>query len=252
MPFLVDRTVVIQAAPDIVFRYFTDSARWAAWWGQGSTIDARPGGRMHIRYPDGTEAAGEVIEIVAPERFVFTYGYTSGTPIAPGGSQVTIRLEPFGRGTRLRLAHEFADEAIRDHHVQGWRFQLSLFCNVVADEVHAGAAAAVDAWFDAWAETDAGARERVLARIASPGVRFRDRFSNIEGAGELLSHIAAAQRFMPGIRMQRSGDVRHCQGTVLTEWTARADDGRERARGINVFDFDPDGRIQSVVGFMNR
>src|SRR5262249_5445683 len=40
----LNRTVVIRAMPETVFRYFTDSARWAAWWGHGSTIDARPGG----------------------------------------------------------------------------------------------------------------------------------------------------------------------------------------------------------------
>ncbi len=249
LPFRLDRSVVIQAPPDAVFRYFTDSARWASWWGQGSAIDARPGGRLRIRYPDGTEAVGEVTEVVAPSRIVFTYGYASGAPIAPGASQVTISLEPLGRGTRLHLAHDFDEAAVRDHHVQGWRYQLSLFCNVVADEVHAGAAGIVDGWFDAWAEPDANARERLVARLVAPDVRFRDRFSSIEGASELLPHIAAAQRFMPGIRIERAGDVRHCQGTVLTDWVARSADGQDRARGTNVFELGADGRIVSVVGF---
>ncbi len=44
----LDRTVLIVADVDTVFRYFTDSARWAAWWGAGSTIDARPGGHVRI------------------------------------------------------------------------------------------------------------------------------------------------------------------------------------------------------------
>ena len=50
----VERTIAIHAAPGTVFRFFTDSTRWATWWGTGSTIDARPGGRLLIRYPDGT------------------------------------------------------------------------------------------------------------------------------------------------------------------------------------------------------
>jgi hypothetical protein len=33
---------------------------------------------------------------------------------------------------------------VRDQHVQGWRFQLALFANVVSDEVFADASAVVD------------------------------------------------------------------------------------------------------------
>ena len=42
-PHLLERTVDIGATVDTVFEYFTDSALWAAWWGAGSAIDARPG-----------------------------------------------------------------------------------------------------------------------------------------------------------------------------------------------------------------
>jgi len=245
----LDRTLVIEAPQATVFRYFTDSARWAAWWGAGSAIDARPGGRVLVRYPDGTEAVGEVVEVSPPSQIVFTYGYVKGTPVAPGESRVTIRLEAAARGTRLHLVHEFADAAVRDHHVQGWRYQLSLFANVVADEVHQDAGGLVDAWFAAWAEPDERARAKSLAAIASGDVRMHDRFSCVAGTGELTEHIAAAQRFMPGMRMQRQGDARHCQGTVLADWTAVGPDGQPRGRGTNVFTLDAQGRIESVTGF---
>jgi uncharacterized protein YndB with AHSA1/START domain len=247
----LDRTVVIRAHRDIVFRYFTDTARWAAWWGAGSTIDAQPGGQMRIRYPDGTEAVGEVLEIASPERIVFTYGYANGQMIAPGGSRVTIRLEPHAEGTRVALTHEFADASVRDHHVQGWRYQLSLFSNVVVNELHAGAADAVDAWFAAWATADERQREAALERIATPTVTFRDRYSTIDSIAELHAHIGAALRFMPGVRLERAGAVRHCQGTALADWTATGlrPDGQARATGTSVFVFDPDKRIASVIGF---
>ena len=246
----VDRTVVIQATPAIVFAFLTETPRWAAWWGAGSEIDARPGGRMKIRYPDGTEVTGEVTEVRAPKRIAFTYGYASGKMIPPGGSRVTIELEPIGAATRLKLTHEVAEEITRDLHVQGWRYQLSLFANVVADAVNAGAASVVDAWFDAWADPDAASRERTLSRIAADDLRFRDRYSNTDGVGDLVAHITGAQRFMPGIRMQRHGDVRHCQGTVLADFVARSSDGQDRAKGTNVFVFGADGRLEWVTGFM--
>jgi uncharacterized protein YndB with AHSA1/START domain len=249
LPYRLDRTVVIQAKQETIFRYFTDSARWAMWWGKGSTIEARPGGRVFVRHPNGIESSGEVIEIEAPARIVFTYGFVSGNPIPPGASRVTIRLEPIASGTRVHVSHEFAESAVRDEHVQGWRYQLSVFSNVVADEANAGAVDAVDAWFQAWSEPDAAAREATLAGAATPDVRFRDRFSAVDGVPDLVIHLGASQRFMPGLRLQREGDVRHCQGTVLADWVARTADGQERARGTNVFVIASGGRFESVTGF---
>jgi uncharacterized protein YndB with AHSA1/START domain len=248
LPHSLNRTITIEASTETVFRYFTDTARWAAWWGAGSSIDARPGGAVKIGYPDGTQVEGAVVEIASGERIVFTYGYVGGQPIPAGASLVTIALRPVAQGTELSLTHAFAEAAVRDLHVQGWRFQLSLFGNAVANEVHANAAEIVDAWYAAWTIADAGERDTALLKIAAPGVRFRDRYSLIDGAGELSAHIAAAQRFMPGIALRRKGGVRHCQGTVLTEWTAVSQDGVERMAGSSVFHLGADGRIESAVG----
>lgn len=245
----LERSVVIRATPETVFRFFTDAARWASWWGDGSTIDARPGGRVLIRYPGGIEVAGEVLEITAPEHLAFTYGFVSGTPIPPGASVVTVRLERVSGGTHLHLTHAFAEERVRDEHVQGWRYQLAIFSNVVTSEVNREAASLVDAWFSAWSEADAGELSRQLSTLAVPGVRFRDRYGLTDGAADLIPHIAAAQRFMPGIRLERQGTVRHCQGTLLADWRAIGPDGQERGRGSNVFVLDPEGRIESVTGF---
>ena len=251
LPHRLDRALDIQADPQVVFRFFTDPVRWAAWWGAGSTIEARVGGRVLIRYPDGTEASGEVVELAPPERLVFTYGYAKGSPIPPGTSLVSLRLEPRGQATRVLLSHAFADPAVRDEHVQGWRFQLSLFANVVADEAFAGSAERVDRWFAAWSEDDAREAEKALRAVAATGVRMRDRFSALEGIEEVLLHMAAGRRFMPGLRMQREGPVRQCQGMALADWVARTADGQERASGTNLFVFDGGGRIESVTGFWN-
>ena len=255
LPHKLDRTVVIRASRETVFRFFTDTQRWASWWGKGSTIDAKPGGKMFIQHPEGTQAMGEVLEVTPPEHIVFTYGFVSGKPIAPGTSRVTIRLEaagPGGRETRLSLKHEFAETAVRDEHVQGWRFQLALFGNLVANEVNANASGVVDAWFDAWAEPDATARVRAIEQIAAPDIHFRDQYSLTDGVADLLPHIAAAQIHMPGIRLRRNGDVRHCQGTVLADWKVVMPDGQQKGTGTNVFTIGPDGRIESVTGFWNR
>ena len=249
LPHTLDRTILIAAPRELVFRYFTDGERWASWWGAGSTIDARPGGRVLIRYPGAVEASGEVVEVSPPDRIVFTYGYASGKPIPPGESRVTIRLDVSGRSTRVHLRHEFADAAIRDHHVQGWRYQLSLFANVVANEAHRDVDQTVETWFAAWAEPNQANRQRTLESIVTPDIRVRDRFSCIDGLDDLAHHVTAAQRFMPGVRLQKAGKARHCQGTVLADWTAIGPDGQPRGQGSNVFVLGSDGRIESVTGF---
>lgn len=248
LPYSVERTVTIRAPRDTVFRYFTDSERWAAWWGAGSTIVPVPGGQVHIRYPNGIEAGGEVVEVAAPDHVVFTYGFRSGQPIALGASVVTIALRETANGTVVHLTHRFAEPAARDQHEQGWRYQLSLFANVVADEAHRGAAETIDAWFAAWSEAETVVRESTVRRIAAPTIAFHDKFSHVVGLTDLLPHLAAIHRFMPGMRLIREGVVRHCQGMALADWRAVMGE-EERGRGTNVFVFDATGAVAAVTGF---
>jgi uncharacterized protein YndB with AHSA1/START domain len=141
LDFVLDRVVNIRARRETVFRYFTDSARFAAWWGAGSSIEPRPGGRVAIRFPNGIEAGGEVLEILPPERIVFSYGFASGQPLPIGASRVTVTLEQAPDGTLVRLRHELPNAEVRDEHVQGWRYQLALFANVATREQHQDVAA---------------------------------------------------------------------------------------------------------------
>lgn len=248
LPYALTRTVMIQARPETVFGYFQDTARWAAWWGAGSTIDPRPGGTIVVRHPGGIEAAGTIIEIAPPETIVFTYGYRSGRPFGVGASLVTISLETAGGGTRLTLTHELADETAQNEHVQGWRFQLSLFGNLISNDLHRNVAGLADAWFQAWAEPDDHKRRAALAAITAPTVTFGDRYSMLEGLDDLVFHAGATQKFMPGMRLEPSGDVRHCLGTALVDWIVNAPDGAVKARGTNVFRLDADGKIAAVIG----
>ena len=250
LPHTLERTVIIEAPPDTVFRYFTDSSRWASWWGAGSTIDPQPGGAVYMRHR-GAEISGEVVEIAAGSRIVFTYGYANGQPIGPGESRVTIEVRPCPAGTELRLSHAFAEPAARDLHIQGWRFQLSIFANVVANEIHANAEAITDAWYRVWTLADAAERDRALASIAAPTIEFRDQYSLLSGFEDLSAHIAAALRFMPGFTLRRKATARHCQGTVLADWAATGPDGAERMAGTSVFRLNAEGKIVSAVSVAN-
>lgn len=248
LPHALDRTLLVRARRTTVFSFFLDNDRFAAWWGKGSTIDARPGGTVRICYPGGVVASGRVEAVERGSRIVFTYGYEGeGKPIAPGGSRVTVTFADDPHGTLVSLRHEVADAAVRDQHVQGWRHQLSVFAHVAAEVEHAGAAALVDDWFAAWNEPDAAARARLLDRCCTDDVTFRNAWAALANKAEILPHIAAALQFMPGIRLERHGPVRHCQGTALADWRMQKGDATVGA-GTNVFELASDGRIRAAVG----
>jgi uncharacterized protein YndB with AHSA1/START domain len=248
-PHELERTVVIHARPAEVFAFFTDSSRWARWWGAGSTIDPVSGGAVLIRYPNGVEVVGDVVDIAPPRRLVFTFGFASGAPIAPGGSRVTITLTSHREGTVLHLSHAFADGHARDLHVQGWRYQLSVFANVVADAVNADLETMIDNWFAAWSEDDESASARRLAGVADTDVTFRNAFSALSGIADLVPHIAATRRFTPSRSIRREGGVRHCQGTLLVDWCTLDAASTPVGSGTSVFTLNLDRKIQSVVGF---
>jgi uncharacterized protein YndB with AHSA1/START domain len=96
-----------------VFKAWTDAKHLAQWWGpNGFTnpvceIDARVGGaiRIHMRSPDGSvyPMKGEIREIVAPERLVFTNIAVDadGNHIIEGFTTVTF-AEEHGK-TKLTL-----------------------------------------------------------------------------------------------------------------------------------------------------
>jgi uncharacterized protein YndB with AHSA1/START domain len=250
LAFSVDRTVEIRASCSTVFRFFTDPARWARWWGEGSTIDPVVGGAVLIVYPGGERVSGVIRELVVDRRLVFSYGYeAAGRPIAPGGSLVTIELAELADGaTRLELRHDVDRAETRDLHVQGWRHQLARFADVVASDAFAGADDAVAAWFASWNDGDADHRRATLGAAVSADVRFRDAHGDIYGLDELVNHVGAVLRFMPGLKLEMRGTVRRSHDVALADWAAVAPDGSAALSGTNVFRFAADGRIRDVIG----
>jgi uncharacterized protein YndB with AHSA1/START domain len=250
LPQVLTRSVVIRAQPETVFRFFTDSTRFASWWGAGSSIEARPGGAVRIVYPGGVLVTGSVVSVDPVRQISFTYGYETQNHelVPPGGSLVTVSLEEHPEGTMLRLTHDLPTAAAREAHLPGWRYQLAVFANRVAEEAHGGAEALVDRYFAVWSETDAARRRGELTSVATADLVFRDGFGVTASPEDLAEHIGAAQIHMPGLRLERDGALRHCQGTGLANWVARAPDGSIAARGCNVIEFAPDGRLARVVG----
>lgn len=242
----LERRISIRARRETVFAYFTDPERFARWWGEGSTIEPRVGGKVFIRHPNGVTVSGKILEIDPPGRIVFTY--------VGGGveSLVTVALREAPEGTLLELHHAFSSAKIRDQYVQGWRYQLALFSKVVSEEAQSGVERNVDAFLRAWGEKDRESRRALLESCVTPAISFRDAYSATDGLDDMLANLEAVQVFLPGITLSRAGDVRLSHGTALAEWTAKRENGDPAGKGVNVFDLDPDGRIARVAGFWDR
>jgi uncharacterized protein YndB with AHSA1/START domain len=118
------------AAPDKVWRAWTDPQALKKWWGPGpgepvslAELDVRAGGRFRIVFggPDGKahECAGVYKEVVPNRKLVFTWSWPNTTPERE--SLVTITFRAAGKGTELEFRHEqLFDEKVRDDHQRGW------------------------------------------------------------------------------------------------------------------------------------
>jgi uncharacterized protein YndB with AHSA1/START domain len=122
------------AAPEKVWRAWTDPQAVAKWWGPGpgepvsaAELDVRVGGRFRIVFggPDGKahECAGVYKEVVPNRKLVFTWTWPNSTPERE--SLVTIVFKAVHDGTELLFKHEqLFDEKVRDDHKRGWSSSL--------------------------------------------------------------------------------------------------------------------------------
>jgi len=133
-PVQVERRVA--ATPERVYAYFTDAALWARWQGTGATLNARPGGELHVRM-GGSESAGargRFVTLEPPSRLVVTWGWIDAPfgPVPPGSTTVEIELIADGDGTLIRLTHHGLPPELGDQHDAGWSLYLTRLATVVA------------------------------------------------------------------------------------------------------------------------
>lgn len=120
---LADREIVasrlLNAPRELVFKAFTNPKHIVHWWGpNGFTntiheMSVRPGGvwRFMMHGPDGTDWPNKIVylEVVEPERLVYTHGDDSDSDV--GQFHVTVTFETQGQKTLLTMRSLFATAA---------------------------------------------------------------------------------------------------------------------------------------------
>jgi uncharacterized protein YndB with AHSA1/START domain len=130
----VTLTRILNASRERVFAAWTDSSLLAQWFAPApgftttATNDLRRGGDYTIafRSKEGAlhTATGKYMEIVPPERLVFTWRWLENSQA--DGSIITILLRDLGGKTELTLVHSQLPTAeSAKSHEQGWTGCLS-------------------------------------------------------------------------------------------------------------------------------
>ncbi len=116
----------IAAPPDVVFAFLTDPEKYTRWKGVAAELDPRPGGVYRVQMSADAFVRGQFVEVEAPSRVVFTWGWEGNDAIPPGSTTVEVVLEPDGDETIATLRHSgFPDDGAADEHGQGWEHYLS-------------------------------------------------------------------------------------------------------------------------------
>jgi len=257
MPILtqIDVSLEIEASPETVWAILTTPDLFSIWMEGKVEFEAKVGSPFRAAFPHvQTVIAGEVVTLDADARHLgLTWGVESGhhsEAIPAGSSLVEFRVYDTEGGCRVELSHSrLPSGAVAEGQEGGWRFHLSkmaLYANRTDLEV--GLERTLEGWFSAWSEPDGAARLEILGACCEGDIEFRDDWTVAVGIEQLNQHIAMCFQFMPGWKLEPTGDVRICRGEALVGWRSTGPDGAA-PEGFNHVSAARDGTLRRVTGF---
>ena len=149
VPDRVEREILIDAPPDVVWSVITEPEHVGRWFSDSAAIDLRPGGELVLTWDEHGPVYWRV-EAVDPPSFV-SYHWLRGEhdgPVAESSTLVEFSLVPEGDGTRLRvvesgftaLAGSEEDNAKEaEEHRRGWELELDELREYVSTHVQGAA-----------------------------------------------------------------------------------------------------------------
>jgi hypothetical protein len=115
------------------------------------------------------------------------------------------------------------------------------------------AAQLVERYLDTWNETDPQDREAALAAVWSKDARYVDPLATVAGRDQISAVIGAVQQQAPGHVFRLLDGIDSHHNVVRFRWElVPASGGDSVAVGFDVAETDDEGRIASVVGFLDK
>ncbi|MFI1760848.1 nuclear transport factor 2 family protein [Streptomyces sp. NPDC020800] len=112
---------------------------------------------------------------------------------------------------------------------------------------------AVVRYFEAWNATDADALAKAVASAWSEDGTYTDPLADVRGHEQIAAVIGAAHEQFPGFEFRLAGDVDGNHHIARFSWElVSTADGSAPVAGSDVVTLAEDGRITSVLGFLDR
>ncbi len=112
----------------------------------------------------------------------------------------------------------------------------------------------IERYLDAWNETDADARRAAVADVYADGAQYVDPLADVTGHDRISELIGAVQQQVPGhvFRLADGGVDAHHNIARFSWELVPATGGESLAVGFDVAVLEDDGRIASVLGFLDK
>ena len=109
-----------------------------------------------------------------------------------------------------------------------------------------------DTYLASWNETDAAAREALLASTWDPSATYVDPLAEVEGVDKVSELIGAVHSQYPGFVFTPVGHVDTHHDISRFQWGLGLPGEEPAVIGFDVVTTSEDGRIRTVAGFIDK
>ncbi len=113
-----------------------------------------------------------------------------------------------------------------------------------------GLAATIDAYLDAYGESDAARRDQLVGRVWSVAGELVDPPLVGTGRAGISQAAATVQAHYPGHRFRRTSGIDAHHAFARYQWELVGPDGTVAVAGLDVAELSDDGLLRRVVGFL--
>ena len=254
---VVELAIDIEASAGTVWHFISTPAGFSAMMQGQVAFETAPGSAFRAEFPAfGTVISGEIVSCdLDGRRMALTWGTELGPQAADfpaASSLVEFQVQGTEAGCQVGLRHSgFPSVRFAHEYDSGWRFHLGrLALNANRTDLERGLKRTLTGWFEAWNNPDADARLTTLRACCAEDVEFQDDWAVARGVERLNLHITNCHRFMPGWKIESTGDPRICRGEAMVGWRSEGPTGA--TEGHNHVRATYDGTILRVAGFEGR
>jgi hypothetical protein len=120
--------------------------------------------------------------------------------------------------------------------------------NVAADDVDT----VIETYVETWNEADPARRRTGIARAWAERGRYRDPVMASDGHDAIDAMLAGVQAKFPGFVLKRISKIDHHNDAARFAWSLGPAAGPSVVEGVDFCLLSPDGRLASVVGFIDK